>query len=135
RLDRGRDHAVGDAHHNGRGNELLARGMGDRNLCDYEFGRNRSAAGHGADRFRIGRSQDAAFGDDGGDIFGGRHVEGGILDGDAVGRDLNSVDVRDLAGAALLDWDEVAGSGRGVDGVEGRGDVERDSVFFGEDAD
>ena len=46
-----------------------------------------------------------------------------------------AVGVGDLARVALLDGDEIAvGRGR-VDGVEGRGDVERDAVLLGEDGD
>ena len=61
------------------------------------------------DGFGEGRAQDAALGDDGGDVFRRGDVEGGVLDADAVGRDLDAVDVGDLAGGALFDGDEVAG--------------------------
>ena len=41
----------------------------------------------------------------------------------------------DFAGIALLDGDEVAVGGGGVDGVERGGDVEGDAVLLGEDGD
>src|ERR1039458_6104624 len=89
-------------------------------------------AGDGANGLGVRRSQNAALGDDGGDVSGGGDVEGGILNRHSVGRDLNAADVRNFAGGALFDGDEVAGRGCKVDGVEGRGDIERDTVLFGE---
>ena len=56
-------------------------------------------------------AEDAAFGDDGGDVLCGSDVEGGIFDGDAVGGHLLAVGVGDLAGVALLDGDEIAVGG------------------------
>ena len=47
--------------------------------------------GHGADGFGEGGAEDAAFGDDGGDVFGGGDVEGGVFDADAVGGHLHAV--------------------------------------------
>ncbi len=79
--------------------------------------------------------QDAALGDDGGDVASRRDVEGGITDIDSVGRELASAVVRDFDGGALLDGDGIAGGGGEVDGGPGRGDVERDSVFAGKDGD
>ena len=60
-------------------------------------------AGDGANGLGVRRSQNAALGDDGGDVPGGGDVEGGILNRHSVGRDLNAADVRNFAGAALFD--------------------------------
>ena len=97
--------------------------------------RERVRLGHGADGFGEGGAEDAALGDDGGDVLRRGDVEGGVLDADAVGGDLHAVDVGDFAGGALFDGDVVAGGGGEVDGVEGRGDVEGDAVLLGEDGD
>jgi len=75
------------------------------------------------------------FGDDGGDVFGGRDVEGGVLDGGAVGGHLLAVGVGDFGGGALLDGDLVAVGGGEVDGGERGGYVEGDAVLFGQDCD
>src|SRR5450631_3151704 len=99
-------------------------GLGGGEFVGDGFG-----GGHRADGVGEGGSQDAAFGDDCGDVFGGRDVEGRVFDGYAVRSDLDAVDVGDFAGRALLDGDEVAGCGGEIDGVEGRGDVERDAVL------
>src|SRR2546421_9777034 len=58
---------------------------------------------------RVRRAGDAAVCDDGGDEFGGRHVEGRVLDGDAFGGEALLAYVRDLARVALLNWYLLAG--------------------------
>jgi hypothetical protein len=100
-----------------------------------EFGLGLGRVGCAANGFAEGRAQDAVFGDDCGDVLRGRHVKGGVLDGDAMRGDLAAIDVGDLASAALLNGDQVAGGGFGVDGVERRGDVERDAMLAGQDGD
>ena len=87
------------------------------------------------DGFGEGSAEDAALGDDGGDVLGGGDVEGGVLDGCAVWGHLLAVGVGDFAGGALLDGDEVSVGGGEVDGGPGGGDVEGDAVLFGEDGD
>ncbi len=73
------------------------------------------------------------LGDDGGDVLGGRDVEGGVLDGGAVGGHLLAVGVGDLGGGTLLDGDLIAVFRGDIDRREGRGYVEGDAVLFGED--
>src|SRR5580693_10325341 len=90
---------------------------------------------HNLERFRIGRAQYSALGDDGGDVLGWGHVEGWVADAYAVGRYLLAGMMRDFLGRALLDGDLVAGGGGEVDrGPRGR-DVERDAVFAGQNGD
>jgi len=81
------------------------------------------------ERLNVGGAEDAALGDDGGDVFGGCDVEGGVADADAVGRELLAAVVRDFDLGALLDGNLVAGGGGQVDGGPGSGDVERDAVL------
>ena len=75
------------------------------------------------------------LGDDGGDVPGGRDVEGGVLDGCAVGGHLLAVGVGDFGCSALLDGDLVAVGGGEVDGREWGCYVEGDAVLFGQDRD
>src|SRR5437868_7379619 len=79
--------------------------------------------------FCVRRAGDAAVCDDGGDEFVGRHVEGGVLDGDAFGGETLVAYVCDLARVALLDWDLLARREREINGRDGRGDVEGDVVL------
>ena len=53
---------------------------------------------HLLERLRERRAQNAAFGDDGGDILAGRDIEGRVADTHAVGRELRAGMMRDLAG-------------------------------------
>src|SRR5665213_849962 len=108
---------------------LCAFGVQPSALCGC------AARGHGADGLAEGGAEDATLGDDRGDVLRGGDVEGGVFDADAVGGHLDAVGVSDFAGAALLDGDMVSVAGGQVDGVEGSGDVERDAVFLGENAD
>src|ERR1019366_9696363 len=55
-----------------------------------------------AQRLLIRRTGYAAFGDDGGHVFCGGYVEGGVLDLDSVGHHLLAGNMRDFSGAALL---------------------------------
>ena len=90
---------------------------------------------HLAERFAVRRAENAALGDDSGDVLCGRDVEGGIADADAVRRELFAGVVRDFDGGALLDGDRVAGRSGEVDGGPGRGHIERDAVLPGQDGD
>src|SRR5947209_1964439 len=85
--------------------------------------------------FCVRRAGDAAVCDDCGDEFCGRHVEGGVLDGDAFGGEALVAYVRDLARVALFNRDLFARGEREVNGRDGRGDVEGDGVLAGEDGD
>ena len=67
----------------------------------------------------VGRAGDAAFGDDGGDVGGGRDVKGRVFNADAFGGDGNSEDLGDLGGGALFDGDEIAGGEGQVEGGDG----------------
>src|SRR5271170_6904018 len=85
--------------------------------------------GHGLDGFVVGRCEDAALGDDGGDVLGGGDVEGWVFDGYSVGGHLFAVGVGDLAGCTLLDGDEVAVGGSEVERGPGGRNVEGDVVL------
>ena len=77
----------------------------------------------------VRRPDDAALGDDAGDQRVRRHVERGIPDVRAVGRELRAADVRHLARVALLDRNLRAVRRRQIDRRERRGDVERNAVL------
>ena len=97
--------------------------------CEFWFG----LGGHGFDGLVVGSRKDAALGDDGGDVLRGGDVESRVFDGYAVRGHLLAVGVGDLSGCALFDGDEIAVCCGEVEGGPGRGYVERDVVFFGED--
>src|SRR5271157_3134797 len=59
-------------------------------------------------RFCVRRAGYAAFGDDGGYVFCGSHVEGAVLDLDSVGDHLLARDVRNFSCVALLDGNLAA---------------------------
>ena len=84
--------------------------------------------GERGERFGVGRAGHAAFGEDGGDVFAGGDVEGGVRGLD-VGSDADSLNLRDFGGRALFDRDVVAVGNRQIKSGNGRGDVERNVVF------
>src|SRR5450759_3591464 len=63
----------------------------------------------------VWRAHDAAVGDDGRDEFRGRHVKGGIVDGDSGGRDPGATPLADLVRIAVLDRNVSAGWRGGID--------------------
>src|SRR6185312_2834445 len=78
---------------------------------------------------RIWGFRDAALGDDGRDVAMRSYIEGGILNRDAVRRNLLAGKVRDLASSALLDWYVIAvGSGE-IDRGPRRGHVKGNAVL------
>src|SRR5258708_27395621 len=83
-------------------------------------------------RFRVRRSGDASFGEDGGDVAGGGDVEGGMRGVD-VGGDSNALEMCDFGGGTLLDGDVLAVGDGKIESGNRRGDVERDVVLLGED--
>ena len=89
--------------------------------------------GGGADGLSERRAEIAAVGAVWGGVFGGCDVEGGVGDAVAGGGELDAVEVGAFAGATLFDRDSCAVGCCWVNGVERRGDVERDAVFFGKD--
>jgi hypothetical protein len=89
----------------------------------------------GVDGAGEGGAEDAALGDDGGDVLGRGDVEGGVFDACAVGGHLLAVGVGYFAGVALFYRDGAPFGCRHVYRVEGRGYVEGDAVLFGEDGD
>ena len=97
--------------------------------CEFWFG----LGGHGFDGLVVGGREDATLGDDGGDVLRGGDVESGVFDGYAVWSHLLAVGVGDFCRCALFDWDEISVCSGEVEGGPGRGYVERDAVFFGED--
>ena len=78
---------------------------------------------HALNGLFVGGAEDAAFGDDGGDVLCRGNIEGRVLDGYAVRGHLLAVGVGDLGGGALFDWDEVARAGLEVEGGPGGGDA------------
>src|ERR1700743_2024822 len=90
--------------------------------------------GEGAQAVAEGRFGDAAFGDDGGDVFVRRDVEGRVRGLD-IGGDVNAGDVGDFVRAALFDGDGFARGEREIESGDGRGDVEGDVVLAREDGD
>ena len=60
---------------------------------------------HLAERFGVGGAQHAALGDDGGDVFGRSHVEGGIADADAVRSELLAAVMRDFDRRRAPRWE------------------------------
>ncbi len=85
--------------------------------------------------FRIRRAGDAFFGDDSGDKFIGRDVEGVIANVDTFGCKLNILNVGDLADVSFFDRYLFAGRTVQVYGRERRSDVEGNSVAFCEHGD
>src|SRR5712664_326118 len=76
----------------------------------------------------------ATFGEDGVDVTGGGYVEGGV-GGVDVGGDSNALQVGYFGGGALFYGDVVAiGNGK-IESGDGRGDIEGNFVFFGQDGD
>src|SRR5256885_3740788 len=76
------------------------------------------------ERFLVGRSGDAALGDDGGDEPRGRDVEGGIEHRGALCGDTGSREMGHLIGGAFLDGDVPCVAGAEVDGADRRRDEE-----------
>src|SRR6267143_2151071 len=83
-------------------------------------------------RFRVRRSGDAAFGEDGGDVAGGGDVEGG-MGGVDVGSDADALEMRDFGRGTFFDGNVIAVGNREIERGDRRGDVERDIILFGED--
>src|SRR6266702_3237976 len=81
----------------------------------------------------VGGAEDAAFGDDGGDVLCGGDVDGGVFDAYAVWGHLLAVGVGDFGRGALFDGDEVAVRGGEVEGRPGGGDVVGNGVLLCED--
>src|SRR5262249_36858295 len=91
----------------------------------------RSAAGRGlrlggqsGERFTVGRFGDAAFAEDGGNVFVWCDVESG-MGGFDVGCDAYALDFRDFGRRAFFDRNVVAAGNRQIKCGNGRGDVER----------
>ena len=90
--------------------------------------------GEGPQRVSIGGAGDAAFGEDGGDIAGGRDVERGMRRVD-VGGDAHALEMSDFGDGTLFDGDAIAiGDGK-IEGGDRGSDVEGDAVLFGENGD
>src|ERR1035438_9119430 len=106
---------------------FYGRNFGDWTLASGEF--------HFFEGLDVWGAQNATFGDDGGDVFGGRYIERGIADADAVGRELLAAVVRDFESAALLNGDGVAGFSGEIDSGPRGGGVEGDAMLPGQDCD
>ncbi len=98
-------------------------------------GECRSGSDHASDGFGTHRLDDAALGDDPGDQCGRGDVERWVIDVDTFGGGCTAQSVRDLAGVALLDRDQIAAGERQVERARRCGDVERDVVRPGEQGD
>ena len=88
----------------------------------------------GGEGLGVGRTGDAAFGEDGGDVARGSDVEG-RMGGGNVGGDAHAVEMSDFGSGALFDGNVVAVGDGKIERGDRRGDVEGHVVFFGEHGD
>src|SRR5262249_7928874 len=115
------------------GTWMTASGRGRTENAPAACGLVRTTRQTGTDRLRRHGLDDALLRDDPRDQVVWRHVEGRVVDGDAVRRRLSAEAVRHLAGVALLDGDGRARRQAEVERARRCGDVERDAVGAGED--